>query len=61
VNMNHDDQLLYKDSARHLQFKEIWHGTTFFRKNVLENVSVLCLNPIFSIDSTYCVGADAYR
>jgi len=58
--MDHEDQLQYKESAYHLQFTEIWHGATFTKK-VLENVSVLCLNPVFSNDSTYCVGAEAYR
>jgi hypothetical protein len=58
--MNHGDQLQYNESAYHLQFTEIMHGATL-KKKVLENVSVLCLNSVFSIDSTYCVGAEAYR
>jgi len=33
----------------------------FKKKKVLKNVFVLCLNPVFTIDSTYCVGANAYR
>jgi hypothetical protein len=59
--MDHEDQLQYKKPAYHLQFTEIWHGATFKKKKVLENVSVLCLNTVFFNVSTYCVGADAYR
>ena len=55
---NHEDQLQYKESALHLQFREM--VPHYGGGEVFENVSIVP-EPYFSIDSTYFVCADAYR